>query len=341
MNLHFSDIIQAKGDLLGFCFHEHLSKIAQMYAVIFKISAVLSLFPSYNTSYKLYNEAMANMKKEGRRLRRSPFYEIIPYIMVERADAQNHIEISFETANAEAMIKELRQEGYDSIGMLHIILAAYVRAVSQRPSVNRFIRGQKIYARNGIIVNLAIKKKMSLDGLETTVKMHFNPDDDIYDVYKTVNETLEKTYKSESNNTDNVAKIINYIPGLVKKFAVWLLKTLDYFGLLPKAIVNASPFHGSLFITNMASLNIPPIMHHLYNFGNVPLFIAFGAKRGDLFLDEDGSVRKRRVIDLVLNMDERICDGYNYASAMKLLKKYLTNPQELREKPKEVVVDNG
>ena len=77
----------------------------------------------------------------------------------------------------------------------------------------------------------------------------------------------------------------------------------------------------------------------LYNFGNVPLFIAFGAKRGDLFLDEDGSVRKRRVIDLVLNMDERICDGYYYASAMKMLKKYLTNPEDLREPPKEIVID--
>ncbi len=108
---------------------------------------------------------MAKRQKEGRRLHLSPYSAIIPYIMVERSDAQNHIEISFETANAEAMIRELRQEGYDSIGMLHVILASYVRAVSQRPAVNRFIRGQKIYARNDIVVNLVVKKKMSLDGL--------------------------------------------------------------------------------------------------------------------------------------------------------------------------------
>ena len=63
---------------------------------------------------------MAKRVKEGRRLRLDPFSAIIPYIMVQRNDAQNHIEISFETANAEAMIRELRQEGYDSIGMLHI-----------------------------------------------------------------------------------------------------------------------------------------------------------------------------------------------------------------------------
>lgn len=282
---------------------------------------------------------MAKRQKEGRRLHLSPYSAIIPYIMVERSDAQNHIEISFETANAEAMIRELRQEGYDSIGMLHVILASYVRAVSQRPAVNRFIRGQKIYARNDIVVNLVVKKKMSLDGLDTTVKMHFKPEYTIYDVYKVVNKTLTEVYEAEENSVDKTAMLLNYIPGLIKKGAIFLLKTLDYFGLLPRALTEVSPFHGSLFITNMASLNIPPIFHHLYNFGNVPLFIAFGAKRGDLFLDEDGSVRKRRVIDMILNMDERICDGYYYASAMKLLKKYLTNPELLREPPKEIIED--
>ena len=282
---------------------------------------------------------MAKRVKEGRRLRPDPFSAIIPYIMVQRNDAQNHIEISFETANAEAMIRELRQEGYDSIGMLHILIAAYVRTVSQRPAVNRFIRGQKIYARNDIVVNLAVKKKMSLEGVETTIKMHFKPEYTIFDVYDVVNDALKEVYEEADTSVDKVANVINYIPGLIKKGVISLLKTMDYFGLIPSFLIEASPFHGSLFITNMASLNIPAIMHHLYNFGNVPLFIAFGAKRGDLFLDEDGSVRKRRVIDLVLNMDERICDGYYYASAMKMLKKYLTNPEDLREPPKEIVID--
>ncbi len=169
--------------------------------------------------------------------------------------------------------------------------------------------------------------------------MHFKPEYTIYDVYKVVNKTLTEVYEAEENSVDKTAMLLNYIPGLIKKGAIFLLKTLDYFGLLPRALTEVSPFHGSLFITNMASLNIPPIFHHLYNFGNVPLFIAFGAKRGDLFLDEDGSVRKRRVIDMILNMDERICDGYYYASAMKLLKKYLTNPELLREPPKEIIED--
>ena len=280
--------------------------------------------------------------KEGRRIRTlNPFNTIIPYIMVERSDSQNTINDSFDVSGAEQLVRRLRSEGYDSIGILHIVITAYVRALSQRPGVNRFIRGQKIYARNGIVINMAVKRKMSLDGQETTVKLHLSPSDTLLDVYRKFNDLLLSTIGEETseNNTDSTARIIGYIPGLVKKWVIWLLKLLDYFGLLPSAIINASPFHGSMFITSMASLNIPPIRHHLYNFGNVPVFIAFGAKRPELVLNEDGSVSRRRVVDFVANLDERICDGYYYASALKMFKKYLTSPEGLLDPPEQVVED--
>lgn len=281
--------------------------------------------------------------KEGRRIKTlNPFSTIIPYIMVERSDSQNTINDCFDVSGAEQLVRRLRTEGYDSIGILHIVIAAYVRAISQRPAVNRFIRGQKIYARNGIVINMAVKRKMSLDGDETTVKLKCNPSDTLIDIYHKFNELLLDTVsseESEANSTDTAARIIGYIPGLIKKWVIWFLKTLDYFGLLPSALINASPFHGSMFITSMASLNIPPIRHHLYNFGNVPVFIAFGAKRADLVLNEDGSVTKRRVVDFVANLDERICDGYYYASALKMFKKYLVSPEALLNPPEEVVED--
>ncbi len=284
---------------------------------------------------------MAKRMKEGRRLKLDAFTAIIPYIMVERCDAANHFTMSFDCQASEALIRKLRSEGYESIGILHIILAAYVRTVSQRPKINRFIRGQKIYARNGIVVNMVVKRHMRLEERDTSIKMVFDPSDSLYDVYEKVNKELADVYSDNSTSLDKTADLINYIPGLIKKFTIFCFKALDYFGLLPKALINVSPFHGSMYITNIASLNLPPVTHHLYNFGNVPIFIAFGAKRWVMELNEDGSVNKRRVIDIVFNLDERICDGYYYASAVKVLKKCLSNPEALLEKPEEVVIDNG
>ena len=283
---------------------------------------------------------MGKREKEGRRIKTlTPYNMIIPYIMVERNDSQNSIATYVDVSGAETLIRKLRSEGYVSIGILHVLLAAYVRAISQRPGVNRFIRGQKIYARNGIVINIIVKRKMSIDAADTSVKLRLKPTDTLIDIYNKWMELYTKVMEEDENGMDKTARIICYIPGLIKKFTIALLKFLDYFGLLPGAIVDVSPFHGSMFITNMASLNIPPIVHHLYNFGNVPVFIAFGAKRYQIVANDDGTVTKNRVIDIIANLDERICDGFYYASAMKLRKKYFQNPEELLTPPETVVED--
>lgn len=282
---------------------------------------------------------MAKRQKEGRRIKSlSPIATLVPYIMVERSESMNHIQDSLEIARVEEMIRELRQEGYDSIGVLHFIIASYVRTISQRPQINRYIRGQKLYARNGIVMNMTIKKSMSLESNDTVIKMKFSPTDTIYDVYRIVNAAIEEGV-NESTNSEGAAKILCYIPGLFKKFVVWFLKLLDYFGLLPKALIDASPFHGSIYITNMASLNISPICHHLYNFGNVPLFMAFGAKTMKATYKRNGEIVMKKVVDIIINMDERICDGYYYASALKMLRHYMAHPDLLKERPAEVIED--
>ena len=120
------------------------------------------------------------------------------------------------------------------------------------------------------------------------------------------------------------------------KFVVWLLKTIDYFGFLPKFLLEVSPFHASIFFTSMGSLGIPPIVHHLYDFGNMPVFVSFGCKYHKNEVLDDGTVVRRKYIDYTVNTDERICDGFNYATTLKHLKRLLSHPEQL-DKPAPVV----
>ena len=123
------------------------------------------------------------------------------------------------------------------------------------------------------------------------------------------------------------------------KFTVWLLKLLDYFGLLPRFLLELSPFHGSLFFTSMGSLGIRPIYHHLYDFGNLPVFGSFGMKRKAYELAEDGSVVQKKYIDLKFVLDERIVDGYGYATFFKYYRRLIQHPEVLDNPPDEVVRD--
>ncbi len=280
-------------------------------------------------------------RKDGRKLRTlDPMSRVSPYIMKKRSDAQNSFSDSFEIGAAERFLKKKRAEGYKNIGLLHIILAAYVRTVANRPGINRFVSGQKIYARNNIEVVMTIKKEMSLSAPDTVIKVLFEPTDTLVQIYQRFHKAvLENTGDSADSSFDEAAKFFNFIPGLILKFAVWFLNLLDYFGLLPTALTKISPFHGSFIITSMGSLGIPPIFHHLYDFGNLPIFFSYGAKRTQTVITKEGKTEKKAFIDFTIVTDERICDGYYYASAFKLLKHYLKNPEILDTPPETVLAD--
>lgn len=280
-------------------------------------------------------------RADGRKLRSlSPMTFIIPYIMKNRIGASNYISDSVDVEPMEAYIREKRKQGLKNFGIMHVLIASYVRACSQLPFINRFVNGQRIYARDKVIVNMVIKKDMNRESPDTCMKYIFELDATADEIYTQIQNAIEGYRKKKGDSAfDKLAGALNYIPGLLLKFVVWLLTLLDYFGLLPKALTNLSPFHGSMFITSMGSLGIPPIYHHLYDFGNVPVFLSFGAKRKAYEVDKDGSVVTKRYLDYTYVLDERICDGYCYASALKYMRSLYKNPWQLDEKPEQVVED--
>ncbi len=278
---------------------------------------------------------------EGRRLRSlSPMTYVAPYIMVNRNGSTNLIQDKVAIDELETYIAEKRREGLKGFGMMYVFVAAYIRAVSQYPGINRFLSGQKIYARKNIQIIIDIKKSMNLNAQNTDIKLEFSPDATVYDVYDKFTKAFEENRTDEEvNSFDTAARVFKFIPGLLLKFTVWFLKLLDYFGLLPKFLIDLSPFHGSLFITSMGSLGIPPVFHHLYDFGNIPMFLSFGAKRTEVFINRDGDADERKVIDYTFVTDERICDGHYYAVALKCMKEALKHPKTLDEPPLEVTED--
>ncbi len=277
---------------------------------------------------------------DGRRLRTlSPMSYVSPYIMKTRVTSSNYIRDKFDTEKAEEYVRKKRDEGLKGFGMMHVLIASYIRVVSQRPGINRFIAGQRIFARNCIDVMLTIKLDMTLNAPDTVIKAKFSPDATAEDVYNELTRIIDGYRENPGGGFDNAAKALSHIPGLVLRFAVACLRTIDYFGLLPKFLENVSPFHGSFFITSMGSLGIPPIYHHLYDFGNVPVFLSFGAVERKNELQDDGSVKQKRYIEYNVVTDERVCDGFYFASALKMMKKILKNPFCLDEKPAEIVED--
>ena len=281
-------------------------------------------------------------RSDGYKLRTiNPMNKFMPYIMPQRCDACNTYADMFDVTKTDKFCREKVKQGKTSFGFLHVMLAAYVRMLSQRPAVNRFVSGQKIYARKDIQIVMAVKKRLALDAPDTMIKVRFSPDDTIDEIYDKFNEAVAavQSQPDEKSDFDKLNKVLSLIPGLLCRWTVKFLNFLDYFGLLPKKLLWLSPFHGSMIITSMGSLGIRPIYHHIYNFGNLPVFLAYGGRRSVVACDADGKAYTKKYIELKAVTDERICDGYYYASAFKLIKRYVENPEILEMKPEEVIED--
>lgn len=277
---------------------------------------------------------------DGRKLRTlDPMSQISAYFMVNRNGSTNLFEESFEITNLDRYVRQKRREGLTDFGLTHVLLAAYVRGIAKYPRLNRFISGQKVYSRDeDIQYSMTIKKEMTVESPDTTIKVHFNPHDTVTDVYRKMNAAVEtvKCAPEEDTGLDGLVANLNLIPSIVLKFTVWLLKLLDYFGLIPKFLLELSPFHASLYFTSMGSLGIRPVYHHLYDFGNLPVFGAFGCKRRANEVQDDGTVVQRKYIDMKFTLDERIADGYYYATFFKYYRNLLRHPEVLDNPPDEV-----
>ncbi len=280
-------------------------------------------------------------RKDGRLLRSLPaFSKFIPFIMPTRNDASNLYEESMEVTVVDRRLRQLRVAGYKGIGMLHFLIAAYIRLISMLPGLNRFVVGRRIYARHDICVVMTVKRALSIDATETTIKVYFEPTDTIFDVYRKMNEKIEEIKASdENNNTEAVAEAICRLPRILLRLVIQILRIMDYFGWLPESLTDASPFHGSMIITDLGSLRIGPVFHHIYNFGTLPAFIAFGAKHHVYELDRHGNMVDRKYVDLKFTLDERTVDGHYWAQAFQAWRYLFQHPEILEAPPTRVVED--
>lgn len=280
-------------------------------------------------------------RKDGYKLRKAdPFFRIIPYLMKERSDAQVFFEDRIYLEETDKLIRQLRKEGY-AVGFLHIVIAAMVRTISQRPKINRFIAGRKTYARKEISFSIAIKKDMSEDTEETTVKIIFEPTDTIYEVIEKINTQIEKNKNTEvKNDADKAAIFFTILPGFLINWSLNFVRFLDFYGKMPKFLTELSPFHSSIFITDLGSLGIKGAYHHIYNIGTNTIFIAFGTKTKEQIIDQDNKVRIRKGMDIKVVVDERVVDGFYFAKSIKLAKRIMANPKQLLLPPEEVIIDN-
>jgi len=277
-------------------------------------------------------------RADGKLLRNTdPMYRIVAHVMKKRSDSMNSITLDIPLEPIEKYIRQKKKEGH-TMSHMAVILAAYNRTICEYPALNRFIVNKRAYSRSEVAVGMVVLRA-GATGAETMSKIYLQPEDTILDVEDRIQKYVEDNRNTEGNNaTDKLIRNLVGLPGLLRG-AVSLLKWMDWHNLLPKAIIDASPFHVSMVFTNLASIRTNHIYHHCYDFGTTSLVMAAGNTREVPHRTRDGEIVHEKCLPLGVVMDERIASGYYFASAFRRMKEYLKNPALLEEPPERILED--
>ena len=288
---------------------------------------------------------MFGRRPDGRRMKGvDPVVGITPYIMPMRCDAQVFLEHKVDYEMLSRYIAKKALEG-QKVTFMQIIVAAYVRGVSQHPEINRFIKNKQYFVRNNCSVSYTIlKDSQNHDSPESVVRIEFDPSDTLFDVrdrmVAAVDAARGETVPEGGTFIDKLLKVLFAVPGLAN-LVVQLVRLLDRYGLAPAALLNELPFYSSMFITNNASIGLHHVWHHIYNFGTVSAFFGMGSILKEATVDAEGKVRMKRWLPIGVTVDERVTSGAHYAIFFADVVRCLNHPELLEVPPESVRYDQG
>ena len=221
-------------------------------------------------------------------------------------------------------VRDHALDEFSGLNLLHVVIAAYVRTVATMPAINRFVSGQRIYARNDISVIITAARRESDRRAARFVKVSFEPTDTIYDVYRRVSGAVQaiRTGAVPSNALPFSEGMLK-LPRPAIQVAFWGLRVLDYFGKLPKHILFNSGVHGSVSISALSVHGGQPTYISLGDFGNLPMTLSISTSRS----------QGNDFMNLRSVYDSRIADVNYFTEAFACMKEFVRNPAVLEGNP--------
>ena len=269
-------------------------------------------------------------RKDARWLRDlDALHAFTPYLYPDRADNEAFISERIDLTNVNAYIDRKNAENPEmEYKLFQIIVAAFVKTVTLRPKMNRFIKGCRVYQRDELTAAFVVKKQFADEGSEALAYISFDENANLEVVRQEVYDIIYKCRGDELDNSTQGMDMLTRLPRFVLRFVMWILHRLDFYGRVPDFLIKEDPNYATVFISNLGSIGLKSGYHHLCNWGTNSIFVVLGEKK---------TVDGREVVDLGITLDERIADGYYYSKTIKLLKYLLQNPELLETPAKEEV----
>jgi hypothetical protein len=274
-------------------------------------------------------------RRDGKRVKAPGLQTVMTALFPNRTDTEVYLN---DTIDATELIRylEKKNEGREDgrMTIFHCMITALAKMLVERPLMNRFVQGYRIYERNEISLSFVAKRRFA-DGAEETL-MYLIPEmtDTVNEISQKIIGDVREARKSEhaTGGVDELLDKFAALPRPVLAASVRVIRWLDFWGKNPKFLTDGDPNYSSILVSNLGSIKCPSVYHHLNNYGTNSIMVTIGTLHKEEYLFEDGHKEIRDVIDIGATLDERIGDGFYFARSLKLLKHICAHP-EILEKP--------
>ena len=259
-----------------------------------------------------------------------PYRKIMPFVMKGRNESIVYLDISIPSDNLTNAIKER-----ENIGITQCVVVALSRILHTHTSLNRFISGGRLYQRNEVIISFSMKrKKLGTDAKIAIVRQSIQSHECFSQICSNIEQQVKRERSSTKTYADKEYGLLDSLPRFALRLGVRLVKVLDDYNILPASFINNDGLYCSAFVANVGSLNMPPGYHHLYEWGNCPIFITVGAIE-ERIVAKEGAPHIQKTLPMRIAFDERINDALGVRKAVESIKELLTHPQTLLLEEKE------
>lgn len=268
-------------------------------------------------------------RSDGSLARDVPAYRrIMPYIMRGKNESAAYFEQELDLTETQAFIERWNATSPLRITLFHVYLWAVIQTLAARPRLNRFVAGSRIYDRDGIWISYSAKKAMRDDAPVVVLKKRFEAGRPFGELVEQLHGHVGQGRSDEKSHVDKELSLVLALPSLLVRALIALQRWLDAWNLLPSSLIRPDPMYASMFVANLGSLKLEAVHHHLYEYGNIPIFACIGRSKRVVAVDERGAVTTRLVATVKYTYDERVEDGLYCAAALGHLQKLVERPAE-------------
>ncbi len=253
---------------------------------------------------------------------------MMPYLMRGRNESAVYHEQMFDLTKTRPWLRAFNRANPDAPATLfHLMMHSFGTTFHERPGMNRFVSGGRIYQRNEVAFSFAVKKVMDENAPLTTIKMKMPYKEPFAEFTKRLAATIAESRTDAITTVDKELKLALALPGPVVRGVMGALRGLDNLNLMPRAMIETDPMYSTCFIGNLGSVGIDNTFHHLYEYGTISFFAVIGTTTKRVVVGRDGQPVVRDSTQVRWTFDERINDGFYCAVALRTHQRIIEDPE--------------